>query len=203
MIWAILGIVAAAAAGAATALLRRRVNSPAAIDPFTVGEPWRRHLSQALSTQRGYDELVTGSGDGPLRQRMTAIGRQVAQAVNECYEIAKRGHAIDDTLRSLNAPGLRVRLERADDDAVRASLASQLASADRLRTIRDDAEARLRVLTTRMGELVAQGAEVRVGGDIPDELGSAVDEVVVQLEALREAVADVNAVEQPRQMPST
>ena len=45
---------------------------------------------------------------------------------------------------------------------------------------------------TRLGELLAQAAEVSVGADTTSDLGSAVDDVVTQLESLRLAVEDLN-----------
>ena len=205
MIPAIIAAIVAVAAGG-FAFLRRKPRRPQ-IDPFTVGEPWRRHVSTAQSLQRDYDALVAATPEGPLRERMQGIGGQVDHAVVECYQIAQRGYQLDGTLRTLNAPGLRSRLERVSDDASRASLQSQLDSTERIRATRDQTDQRLRVLTTRMGELLAQAAEVRVGADATDELGTAVDDVVLQLEALRQAVDDVNKASQqqaaPRQLPST
>lgn len=200
MIPAIIAIVVVAVAGG-LAFTRRRPR-PAMIDPFTIGEPWRRHVSQALSLQRGYGELVDDTTAGPLRDRMRTIGQQIDKAVQECYQIAQRGDQLDGTLRQLNAPGLRIRLERAGDDASRASLQSQIDSAERIRATRDDTDRTLRLLTTRMGELLSQGAEVRVGADASDELRTGVDDVVRQLEALHQAVDDVNQASTPRQMPS-
>lgn len=106
--------------------------------------------------------------------------------------IAKRGDELDAALRRLDTTSLRNSIELAKNDETRASLQSQLASADRIRTTRDDTDGRLRLLNTRLGELVAQAAEVSVGADSTGELGSAVDDVVTQLEALRLAVEDVN-----------
>jgi hypothetical protein len=48
------------------------------------------------------------------------------------------------------------------------------------------------MLNTRLGELLAHAAEVSVGADTTSDLGSAVDDVVVQLESLRLAVEEVN-----------
>ena len=55
-----------------------------------------------------------------------------------------------------------------------------------------DTDQQLRLLNTRLGELLAQAAEVSVGSDTTSDLGSAVDDVVTQLESLRLAVEDVN-----------
>jgi hypothetical protein len=78
---------------------------------------------------------------------------------------------------------------------------SQLDAASRIRATRDDTDARLRLLTTRMGELVAQAAEVSVGTDTTDELGTGVGDVVTQLEALRLALNDVNNPGRPATSP--
>ena len=66
---------------------------------------------------------------------------------------------------------------------------------------RDDTDSRLRLLTTRMGELVAQAAEVSVGTDSTDQLGTGVDDVVTQLEALRLALNDINSTGRPATSP--
>jgi hypothetical protein len=168
----------------------RAAGRPPRVDPFTVGEPWRNHVTAALAAQRRFDRIVAAAPAGPLRERMTAIGHQVGQGVTECYEVARRGHRLDDTIRALDRASLESRLATTDDVDVRASLEAQLASADRLRVQRDDTERRLRVLQTRLGEITGQAAEIATGADRTDELGSAVNDVVEQLEALRLAVAE-------------
>jgi hypothetical protein len=122
---------------------------------------------------------------------MAEIGLSVNKGVLECWEIAKRGDALDDTIRSLDPASIKSRLAMAKDGMARRSLESQLKSVDRVRTARNDADDRLSVLQTRLGELVSQAAEVSVGVDHTAELGTAVDDVVVQLEALRLAVREV------------
>ena len=182
------------------AVIRGRGSPAVSIDPFAVGEPWRRHIAAALSTQTRYTKLVGATQPGPLRDRLHTIGISVQAAVQEIWQVAKRGDGLDETLRILNAASLRNQLERAADDTARNSLQSQLDAADRIRSTRDDAETQLRSLTARMGELVTQAAEVSLGIDATDEIGSAVDEVVTQLEAMRLAVDDVSG--RGRQTPS-
>jgi hypothetical protein len=158
----------------------------ARVDPFGVGEPWRRHVAAAQSAQRRFAKIVASMSPGPLRSRMAEIGRQVDRGVDECWQIAKHGDQLDDTIRGLDGAGLRARLERATDDAMRASIQSQLDAVERIRTAR------------RLGELVSQAAEVSIGSDTTGELGSAVDDVVVQLEALLQAVDEVNTTGRSR-----
>lgn len=162
------------------------------IDPFTLGDPWRRHVAAALSAKKRYDAIVRGLDAGPLRARLAEIGSQVDRAVHECWDIAKHGDALDDSIRSLDGAALRARLERATDETTTESLRNQLASLERVRTVRDEAAARLHVLQTRLGEIPSQAAEMRAGADHTAELGTAVDDVVVQLQALTQAVGELD-----------
>ncbi|MEY4230978.1 MAG: hypothetical protein RLZZ362_1827, partial [Actinomycetota bacterium] len=57
---------------------------------------------------------------------------------------------------------------------------------------RNDAEARLHLLQTRLGEIPSQAAEMRAGVDHTAELGTAVNDVVVQLQALTQAMAELD-----------
>lgn len=173
-----------------------------AIDPFGVGEPWRRHVAAALTAQKRYRRHIAAIPSGPLQSRMADIGRQVDRAVDECWEVARRGHQLDGTIRGLDGASLAARLERAGDGPESTSLRTQIEALDRIRSTRDRTEQELRMLQTRMGELVARAAELTsdVAGAAIDgatALGSAVDDVVTQLEALRLAVREVNGPGSP------
>lgn len=186
-----IGVIAVVAI---TAFLRRRrpAQKPMPIDPFVLSEPWRRSVSAAQASQRRYTEIVAATPAGPLRSNMESITRQVQRGVEECWMIAKRGDELDAALQRLDSPSLQARLDASVDDATRSSLQAQLDSAQRIRTTRDETDQRLRLLNTRLGELLAQAAEVSVGADSTGDLGSAVDDVVTQLESLRLAVEDIN-----------
>lgn len=200
----LIGIVVCA--GAVLAAMKLRPSKRAAgsgavrIDPFGVGDPWRRHVASAQSAQRRYSKIVADVDAGPLRTRLADIGRQIEHGVQECWQIAKRGDQLDDMIRSLDGGSLRNRLEVSSDDAVRASLQQQLGSLDRVRDARDQTDRRLNVLATRLGELVGQAAQVATdaSGERTAALGSAVDEVVVQLQALSTAVDEVNTTGRSR-----
>ncbi len=127
-----------------------------------------------------------------MRSRLAEIGHQVERSVDECWQIAKRGDQLDDTIRQLDGAALQSSFDRSTDQAQRTSLRSQLDSLDRVRAARDQTDERLRGLRTRLGELVSQAAEVSSGVDHTDELGTAVDDVVTQLQALNQAVDEVN-----------
>ena len=192
MVPVLVGIAVLALAGVAVIAIRRPAPSTPPLDPVTVGEPWRRHVAAALAAQRRYRELVATTDTGPLRERLAQIGTQVASAVDECYQVARAGDDLDQALDAFDTPSLTARAERAQDDATKASLQAQLDSAGRIRATRDDTDAKLSLLTTRMGELVAQAAEVSVGTISTDDFGTNVGDVVTELEALRLAIADIN-----------
>lgn len=196
MLIAVIAVVALF--GASLIGLRRRkqrlgsgIASPV-IDSFTLSEPWRRHVATAQSQQRRYNEIVAATPAGPLADRLTELKRQVQHSIDECWQIAKRGDELDAVITKIDPARLRSQMQTAGTDATRTSLESQLASAARISQTRDDTDAKLRLLNTRMGELVTQAAEVSVSSDGTEALGTAIDDVVTQLEALREAVVDVN-----------
>lgn len=196
---AVIIALTAAAIGAIAAVVRSRMRAPRpiAIDPFVLSEPWRRYVSAAQAAQRRYVEIVSATPAGPLRSNLESITRQVQRGVEECWLIAKRGDELDVALKQLDATSLQARLANATDDATRASLQAQLDSTQRIRTTRDDTDRQLRLLNTRLGELLAHAAEVSVGSDTTSDLGSAVDDVVMQLESLRLAVEDINNIPRP------
>jgi hypothetical protein len=169
------------------------------IDPFAVGEPWRRFVSDARSAQARFQGAVRSTRQGPLRDRMAEIGARVDEAVEECWLIAQRGHAIDKGIGRLETREARDRLtalqaEAASParDATIAALQSQIASEDRLRATSADAQQRLRLLDARMDEAVAKAVELSATSDevamagLDDSVGSLLSE----MESLRLALEE-------------
>jgi hypothetical protein len=82
----------------------------------------------------------------------------------------------------------------ADADPRVAALRAQLSSAERMTATAADADARLRLLSARLDEAAARAVELSIGAGTDADLaglGSEVDEVVDQLEALRLALGEV------------
>lgn len=171
-----------------------------AMDPFTLGEPWRRFVQGAQRAERQLHRTVAHTRDGPLRHRLDGIVGRLDQAMYEAWEVAKRGHAIDAAIRRLDPTALRARLETferqaADDpspelDEAIASVRRQLETANRLRTLSNQTALKLRLGQTRFEELVARAEEVSVGASDTDRWESDVDALVIELEALRLAVEE-------------
>lgn len=172
------------------------------IDPFTIGEPWRLRVREALNARSRYETAVERTPDGPLRERLVDIGARIDAGVEECWRIANQGNALGKGLRSLDPRQARASLAAAeaaaggdaDADPRVAALRAQVASAERMSTTAADADDRLRLLSARLEESAARAIELSLGAGTDADLaglGSEVDEVVDQLESLRLALGEV------------
>jgi hypothetical protein len=169
------------------------------IDPFTLSEPWRRFMQSAQRSRNALRDTVRGAADGPLRDRLTEIAGRLDDAIEESWEIAKRGDEIDAAIKRIDPARLRAQLEalRASGTgesviAAVESVESQLASADRLKALSARTADRLRLTQARLDELVARAAEVNIGRTESAAYEHDVDNLVIELEGLRQAVAETN-----------
>ena len=172
-----------------------------AIDPFTVGEPWRQFVQTAQRSRRQLRDTVAESHDGPLRDRLQDIADRLDRGLLEGWQIAKRGNEIDGIVRRLDPTRLRSRLatlqtqatgEPTDNlTAAIASVEGQLASAERLKALSADTADHLRLAQARLDELVSRAAEVSVGASDTGVFGHQVDELVLELEAMHQAVQEL------------
>lgn len=172
------------------------------IDPFVLSEPWRRLMQQAQGSGRKLRTTIERVDDGPLKQQLVGIADQLDHGLAEAWAIAKRGDDIDDTIRTLDPTRLRSKLDtlraQAGDDpspdtlAAIASVEQQLQTAERLRQRSTDTAESLRATQTRLDELVARAGEVRVGSTDTDAYARDVDDLVIRLEALHQALEETN-----------
>ncbi len=170
------------------------------IDPFALSEPWRQIMQGAQGSGRKLRQTVAGTSDGPLKQTLEGIADQLEHGLAEAWEIAKRGDEIDDAVRRLDPTALRSKLatleSRASEqpspaaDAAVESVERQLATADRLKAQSEETVASLRLTQTQLDELVARASEVRIGAVDTDTYARDVDELVIKLEALHQAVEE-------------
>jgi hypothetical protein len=184
------GVVAYGASVGASMPRDRRVR----IDPFTVQEPWRQFVQGAQGAAIKLEQTVDAAGDGPVRDRMQAVSEKVQHGLDETWQIARRGHEIDEAVHRLDPTALRSKLDtlrqRDDADAAIASVESQLASVDRLKEQSTRTSNRLRLAQTRLDELVARAAEVSIGAGDTDAYEHDVEDLVVELEGLRLALEE-------------
>lgn len=194
-----IGAGAAVYAASIAAAMPKPAKRPA-IDAFALSEPWRQFVESARRSRQKLRDTVDSASDGPLRDRLRAIADQLDHGLDEAWAVAKRGDEIDDAVRRLDPTALRSRfgtLQRQaaeapspDIDGAIASVEGQLASADRLKAQSDETALKLRLTQTKLDELVARAAEVQVGAADTDTYASEVDDLVIQLEALHQAVEE-------------
>jgi hypothetical protein len=190
--------IAVYAVSVALAMPRRRSTPP--MDPFTLGEPWRRYVQGTQRATKRLHDAVGATRAGPLRDRLQSIADRIDHGLVESWYVAKRGDEIDDAIRRLDPTTLLGRLddfrEQAltdDSDELAAAISSlerQLESADRLQELSERTAARLRLTQTRFEELVARAEEVSVGSVDTEAYAHDVDTLVDEVEGLRLAVEE-------------
>ncbi|MDQ3468962.1 MAG: hypothetical protein M3487_04215 [Actinomycetota bacterium] len=138
---------------------------------------------------------------GPLRDRLQGILDRLDGGLQEGWRIAKRGNEIDGMVRGLDPTRLRSRLDTLERQAATAptestsaaiaAVESQLASADRLKALSASTADRLRLSQARLDELVSRAAEVSIGAGDTEHFAHDVDDLVLELEAMHLAVAEL------------
>jgi hypothetical protein len=184
---------------------RSRSPRPARIDPFTVGEPWRRAVSDALKARARFTEAVSRSDPGPVRDRLARIGERVDEAVETCWRVSRHGQSMADARRRINVRALDAEVAALTtgepgstvDEQTTAALESQLATAQRLDAVIEDTRDQLRLLNARLDEAVARALELALRGDGSSlgPVGSDVEHVADELEALRLALDETDSID--------
>jgi hypothetical protein len=169
------------------------------IDPFALSEPWRRFVQSAQRSRNALHDTLRSAGKGPVAARLTDIAGRLDRAIDKSWTIAKRGDGIDAAVKRIDPVRLRSQLDTlrtsAAADSTQAaieSVESQLASADRLKALSARTADHLRLTQARIDELVARASEVIVGRTDSTSYQNDVDDLVLELEALRQAVAETN-----------
>jgi hypothetical protein len=173
------------------------------IDPFTLHDPWRRYVQNALQARTRFAEAVERAPAGPLRDRLREIAARVDTGVEESWQVAQRGEALVQARRGIDLAAVDRQLREVNDaeadpagERVVRSLEGQRATAARLDGVIANARDQLRLLDAGLDEAVARtlelSAHAQVGGDV-DGLGRDVDELVTEVEALRLALEETDA----------
>lgn len=170
------------------------------IDPFVLSEPWRQIMQQAQGAGSKLRATVASADSGPLKTTMQGIADQLEHGLAEAWAVARRGDEIDDAVRRLDPTGLRSKLATlqaraaatpsAEHDAAIASVERQIATTDRLKTQSAETAATLQLTQTQLDELVARASEVQVGAVDTAAYQRDVDDLVIKLEALHQAVEE-------------
>ena len=173
------------------------------IDPFTLHDPWRRFVQDALQARTRFTEAAGRAPSGPLQDRLREIAGRVEVGVEECWQVAQRGEALVEARRGIDVAEVDRRL--ADLGAVTPGESSarlvesfevQKATAERLDGVIAATRDQLRLLDARLDEAVARALELsasaHAGAGI-EGLRADVDDVVTEMEALRLALEETNA----------
>lgn len=215
-----LGLVAGAVAGAAAyggkvlwAVPRneRRVDP----DPFGVQEPWRRFVSDALDARRRFDGAVASMDKGPLRDHLGRIATRLDDGVDEIWRISQQGNTLVGARRRIDLEGVRRELAQVEDQAdepwaagsrleqTAEALRAQIASAERMEAVINDAVDRLRLLDARLDETVTRAIELSSGAGTSSarSVDGDVEGLVTEMEALRLALDEVGAAGRPAAAP--
>jgi len=178
-----------------------RAPEDARIDPFTLSEPWRHYVTDALQARTRFQESVDSAQAGPLQDRLREIQHRVDTGVREVWRIARRGHDLVDARRRVDPDAIRRELgattapgpTSATTQRTVESLQAQLATVERIEAVIDDADSRLRLLNARLDEAAARTIELSVrANDVADlgGLGDDVDQMVDEMESLRQAIEE-------------
>jgi hypothetical protein len=205
------GVIGAVIAGLAAFAARVGVAIPRAakgerIDPFTLAEPWRHYVQDAIQAHNRFKEAVHRADAGPTRDRLAEIDARVSTGVQEVWRIARRGHDLVDARGRLDVDDIRREIATTEANAeepwatdettsrTMEALQSQLSTVERLERVIRDADSRLRLLNARLDEAAARTIELSVqavGASDLGGLGSDVDTMVDEMEALRRAIEEI------------
>lgn len=197
--WVVAGVVGVLAWSArvflATRVAKRIQGLDRRIDPFALREPWRFFVRDALSARQRFGEALEGADDGPLRERLVEIERNLDKAVSVTWDVAQRGQQLSDARRRIDLASLeRTIADTPEDDPRHTAAAAQRASHDRLRTREDQTRERLEILDARLDETIVRAGELatRTGGATElEELAGQVTGMVDELDSLRIALDEV------------
>lgn len=177
------------------------------IDPFTLSEPWRHYVQDALQAHGRFQDAVRAAREGPTRERLQQIDDRVETGVRAVWRIARRGHDLVDARRRLDPEAIRAEIAATEANASQPwasgstlqrtleALRAQLSTVERLERVIADADSRLRLLNARLDETAARTIELSVHVDDSAELGGLghdVDQMVDEMEALRLAIEETS-----------
>lgn len=200
------------------AAVRRRAGAgrphPARLDPWSVPEPWRQLLQQALAAQNRFDQTVSGWPPGPTRERLEALQPRVYQELAQLEATARHGaaaagwtgariapgrpgrEALTAELKSVqaerarlagSAPGRAAELDRREE-----AVAAQLRAAHRADQAEAELHDRLSRAVARLDETVSELLVMEAPATVvePTGVSSALDELSDGVSALRAAIAE-------------
>jgi hypothetical protein len=203
----VVGVVAvgAAAFAARVAVAIPRDQRRERIDPLALQDPWRRYVKEALDAQKRFNTAVRDAPAGPMHQRLAQIAARIDDGLDDCWRIARQGHALSKAHRRLDADEAAQDLEQitsssssppAEGSALAETveaLQAQVSAAQRMEKTINEAQDKLRLIDARLDEAAARAIELSVHeADLSEltTLSDDVDGLVGDLEALRQGMEE-------------
>ena len=164
--------------------------------------------SSDLQARTRFAAAVDRAPAGPLHDRLREIAARIDTGVDEAWLIAKRGQTLVQARRGIDVADLERQAaalgtggaDPGTDPAtasVLQAIESQRASAARMDAVIDRTRSELRVLDARLDETVARTLELTARATTDTGglagLGSDVDSLVTEMEALRLALDETDA----------
>lgn len=198
-------LVAALAAGAVAWAARVAFAIPRKpkemrVDLNRLSPAWRPFVADALDAKRRFEVACQRTRPGPLRDRLTELGRRIDSAVDEAWRITRQGEALHSAYTDLDVESVERELARVVDspesparDAAIKALKAQLQAGYRIRKTGQDVMDKLTILNARLDEAVARAVELSVGTmHEADILGvsNQVESLVEEMESVRQALEE-------------
>jgi hypothetical protein len=177
--------------------------------PPAAPEPWAGFVRSAEQARVRFRAAAARVRPGPLYETIEDLAARIDASVGECRRIATRGKVlaearagIDTARLDQNLAAAEARHEAEPDDERDAgtvvALRSQRATAERLDRVIEDTIDQLRLLDARFGDAVARmlelSAQAEIAARVP-ELSGDIDGLLTDLEALRLAVEETEALD--------
>ena len=175
------------------------------IDPFTLQDPWRRYVKEALDAQKRFDTAVRDAPEGPMHERLAEIAARIDDGLDDCWRIARQGHTMSKAHRRLDADEAARDLAEITSSSTSPpaegtalaetieALKAQVSAAQRMEKTINEAQDKLRLIDARLDEAAARAIELSVNeGDASalTTLSNDVDGLVGDLEALRQGMEE-------------
>lgn len=198
----------------AAVLARRRqdrVSAPRAVDPWSVPEPWRTLLRQAVTAESRFEGAVAAWPPGPVRDRLGPLLAGVHEEVRRLEVTARRGAAaagwdgatfssgrpaapaLTEEMRAIQAERARLGPSAGAREAELArreqAAAAQLRAVQRAQQVEDELHDRLRRAVARLDQTVSELLVMEPPSSGPDAAFTAtVEEVSDGVASLRAAL---------------
>ena len=178
-------------------------SAPPPLILFPLARPWRQFIQGAQRAGQRLHVSVASAGDGPQKDRicrrsstdsMTVWPKPGPSHVAETRSTTPSADSIQhrfDQNKPASRNGSQPRRTMTSSPAL-ASLRSQIDATERLKADSAKLSNRLRLTQTRLDELVTRAAEVAIGAGDTDAYEHDVDDLVIDLEALRQAIEETN-----------